>query len=370
MYAKPQPQKVLSPEPRLYAGQPKSHDDIIDLKPKWNDVWALILYWVNLGLTFGMAIRFGSYAIQALKRNADKDPNGGTDDLAALFTIPWILTGLGTGIGVSVVGVVVFIALLTTFPRQMIKGSFYISAGFYVLSGIGVLVTAGTGGIIFSLFAFLGAALTLLCLYFWRRRIPFSAILLQTVVDVLKQYPSVYGLQGLGFVVNVAYAVLIVFIMIGLGEAQQTKVLSTDSAKLYSLYAFFSFAWSSQIFRNIVHTTVAGLMATFYFLHSNLSRVPSPVWRSFSRSMTTSFGSIAFGSLIVAVIQTLRHMVQRGRREGESNIASVIFDCILGIVETLAEYFNYYAYIQVAIYGKPYIQAAKDTFQLDQEIWD
>lgn len=36
----------------------------------------------------------------------------------------------------------------------------------------------------------------------------------------------------------------------------------------------------------------------------------------------------------------------------------------MGIVEALAEYFNYYAYIQVAIYGKPYIQAAKDTFQL------
>lgn len=364
MYAKPQPQKVLSPQPRQYAGQTKSHDDIIDSKPKWNDVWALILYWVNLGLTVGLAVRFGSYAVQALRKTPETTPDKNTANLAALFTIPWVLTGLGTSIGVIIAGVVMFITLLITFPKQMIKGSFYISAGFHILSGIGILVTGGAAGLLFSFFAFLAAGLTLLCLYFWRSRIPFSAVLLQTVVDVLKQYPSVYGLQGLGFIVNMAYAALAVFMTIGVNEAQASNVLSNESANAYSLYIFFSFAWSAQLFRNIVHTSVAGLMATFYFLHSNVSRVPSPVWRSFSRSMTTSFGSIAFGSLIVAVIQTLRYLVRGGRREGESNIVSVIFDCLLGIVEALAEYFNYYAYIQVAIYGKPYIQAAKDTFQL------
>jgi plasma-membrane choline transporter len=364
MYTNTQTQKPSSPLAKHHLGQSKSHDDIIDLKPKWNDVWALILYWVNLGLTIGLAIRFGPYAIQALRKSPEGGGSKDVSDLTSLFTIPWILTGLCAGVSVSVAFIAAFITLLITFPRQMIKGSFYISAAFHALSAIGALVTLGSNGLIFCLIGFLAAGLTLLCLYFWKSRIPFSAVLLQTVVDVLKQYPSVYALQALGFLVNLAYTSLLAFMLLGISEAQASSGLSSESASVYSTYAFFSFAWSSQIFRNIVHTSVAGLMATFYFLHSNISRVPSPVWRSFSRSMTTSFGSIAFGSLIVAVIQTLRYLARRDRRRGETSIVAVIFDCLLGIVESLAEYFNYYAYIQVAIYGKPYIQAAKDTFQL------
>jgi len=37
---------------------------------------------------------------------------------------------------------------------------------------------------------------------------------------------------------------------------------------------------------------------------------------------------------------------------------------LAGIIEGLVEYFNHYAYTQVAIYGKDYISAAKDTWRL------
>jgi len=38
--------------------------------------------------------------------------------------------------------------------------------------------------------------------------------------------------------------------------------------------------------------------------------------------------------------------------------------CFIGCIEQLVEYFNRYAYIEIALYGKPYIQAAKDTYRL------
>jgi hypothetical protein len=46
------------------------------------------------------------------------------------------------------------------------------------------------------------------------------------------------------------------------------------------------------------------------------------------------------------------------------SLAGAVVDCILGLLQSLVEYFNYFAYTQIAIYGKPYIQAAKDTWNL------
>lgn len=38
--------------------------------------------------------------------------------------------------------------------------------------------------------------------------------------------------------------------------------------------------------------------------------------------------------------------------------------CCIGIISNLVSYFNRYAYIEIALYGKPYIGAAKDTWRL------
>jgi len=84
--------------------------------------------------------------------------------------------------------------------------------------------------------------------------------------------------------------------------------------------------------------------------------------------MTTSLGSIAFGSLIVAIIKTLRTILRAAMNRGSRNwivlILSWIALCFLGCLDRLAEYFNHYAFCQVAIYGKTYIQAAKATWDL------
>jgi len=37
---------------------------------------------------------------------------------------------------------------------------------------------------------------------------------------------------------------------------------------------------------------------------------------------------------------------------------------VTGVIEGLVAYFNRYVYIQIALYGKPYIRAAKDTWRL------
>ena len=100
-----------------------------------------------------------------------------------------------------------------------------------------------------------------------------------------------------------------------------------------------------------------------------------PALGSFKRAMTTSFGSICFGSLIVSLIETFRQVInllRQGVVTGQNfgNFTQIIFwilDAIIGFLQWMAQYFNHYAYSFIALYGKPYLRAAKETWYMIRE---
>ena len=79
---------------------------------------------------------------------------------------------------------------------------------------------------------------------------------------------------------------------------------------------------------------------------------------------TTSFGSICFGSLIVALIQALRQLANQARQNGDAGALACVAECILGCIQGIVEYFNKWAYIYVGLYGYSYIEAGKNVFTL------
>jgi len=128
-----------------------------------------------------------------------------------------------------------------------------------------------------------------------------------------------------------------------------------------ALYLIFSFYWVSEVFKNIVHVSVSGVVATVYFMADMMPE--NPTLGAFKRSITSSFGSICLGSLIVAALKTLRTLIRMMRSEN-NNILLFCADCLLGCIDSLVQYFNHYAFCQVAIYGKTFVEAAKSTWDL------
>ena len=49
---------------------------------------------------------------------------------------------------------------------------------------------------------------------------------------------------------------------------------------------------------------------------------------------------------------------------GENEIVQCIVMCLINCLDSLVEYFNKYAFTQVALYGKTYLKAAGDAWQL------
>jgi len=68
------------------------------------------------------------------------------------------------------------------------------------------------------------------------------------------------------------------------------------------VFAVFSFYWTSQFIVNWSLVTIAGIFGSFYYDPSS----KNVAWGSFKRASTTSMGSIAFGSLIIAILDLIR----------------------------------------------------------------
>ena len=93
-----------------------------------------------------------------------------------------------------------------------------------------------------------------------------------------------------------------------------------------------------------------------YFQQGNSQNIYSSLFYifyldSFFRAITTSFGSICLGSLIVAIVQAARHMLHR-LRATDDGLLYCLAECCLRCIEAIIEYFNEWAFIYVAIYGR------------------
>lgn len=117
--------------------------------------------------------------------------------------------------------------------------------------------------------------------------------------------------------------------------------------------------------QNVVHVTVSGVFGSWYFMNGCVPRAPT--LGALRRALTTSFGSICLGSLLVAIVQLVRELIEGARRQQGSLLGALLLCCVscaVGCVEWLIERFNAFAFVQVAVYGRGFVEAAKATVQL------
>ena len=206
--------------------------------------------------------------------------------------------------------------------------------------------------------------------------------MLQTTIDVSKKFGHVYLVSLIGGLLAVAfgawYSVTLVAVYVkyepgnastGRNPSCANGNGSCSSAKVIGLVAFITFAmyWISEWLKNTIHVTISGVYGSWYFLGNNF---PKGATRgSLRRALTYSFGSISLGSLIVAIINFIRQLVsaaQRSAGQDGNMVGYVIFcvlQCIIGLIDWAVQFLNRYAFSHIALYGKSYIAAAKDTWK-------
>ena len=169
----------------------------------------------------------------------------------------------------------------------------------------------------------------------------FSAHLLGTVASLIRAYPgTIYVAVG-------AAGVLLAWTLIWVAAVSYTSQFASQATVLALL--LLSFVWVTQLLRAIINATVAGTVASWYFLSPNVPRDPTS--RALRRALTTSFGSLCLGSLVAASLKTMRMAAKSvsSRVTGDGWVSHVrhLALCCLGFLDVLTRFFNELAYTQV-----------------------
>ncbi|XP_066508594.1 choline transporter-like protein 5-A isoform X2 [Hoplias malabaricus] len=133
----------------------------------------------------------------------------------------------------------------------------------------------------------------------------------------------------------------------------------------------FVFLWLVNFTIALEQCTIAGAFASYYWAKRKPADIPPcPVFSSFSRAIRYHTGSLAFGSLILAVVQLIRIVLEYldHKLKGAHNVLARFLLCCLKCcfwcLERFIRFMNRNAYIMIAIYGKNFCTSAREAFFL------
>jgi hypothetical protein len=308
-------------------------------------------------------------AVYIRKWRDDQQGSSDTSSSASFDTSNQLLSLIAVAGTVGMICGAFWLCLLGLCPAGMIKLGFFLNFLQLVACVVFFIWTSQVAGaVIFIIFALL----SLLSYYCLRHRIPFSAALIGHSLSALRKYWGSIIAAIFMAVVSVAWAVFWVFSASSIINSidPQTDSSSQESSKdgLYGFIWFLllvSLYWVIGTFHAIGLVTIAGSVGTWWYLPESNGCVSLSSW---GRACTTSLGSLAFGSMLVALLQAARAMLESARREerrgGCAAFLMCLAACCLQCIENLIRYFNSYAYVEIALYGYDYITAAKRAWSL------
>ncbi|XP_021802078.1 CTL-like protein DDB_G0274487 [Prunus avium] len=184
------------------------------------------------------------------------------------------------------------------------------------------------------------------------QRIGFCSKILIKSLEPVSKFPDLnqptYWMLGVGF------------LWMSLWNLAVIGALNFYLTPLMIVLLGLSLAWTAEVMRNVANITVSRVISLYY-----LRGMQSNTKFCFQRALSKSLGSACFASLFVPSIEALR-IVARALNllEGEDEFMFSCAHCCLRVMESIFRYGNGWAFVQIAAYGKGFVKASQDTWEL------
>jgi len=145
---------------------------------------------------------------------------------------------------------------------------------------------------------------------------------------------------------------------------------STNLVLYLNLYNLFGFFWGVWFVSGLAQMILAGVFATWYWTFHKRHVPFFTLTRAIVRTMWYHMGTVAFGSLLIAICSFIRAMieyVERKLKRFDNPISKAMIcccKCFFWCLQKFLCFINRNAYIMCAIHGKNFCVSAKDAFQL------
>lgn len=253
-------------------------------------------------------------------------------------------------------------ALAFRFPVAYTYMALFVLFAYILATIILVCIYVGGAAVVTAIFGVLTLLIIIWTAFQLRRYKAFMAQLVHTCRDVASAQRGMFGAAALTIALQMLWASSWVIASITL-----LRAWGGGQAYGIQIHSIFTFYWVSELIRNIVHVTIAGSLGSWYF--ASAAHAPrNPTLSAFRRATTYSFGSIALGSLIIAILQTLRRIFRMLQASNSRNfwvlLLSILARILLYFIEALLRFFNRYCLVICALFGTSYWQSMKQTVAL------
>ncbi|RUS24264.1 plasma-membrane choline transporter-domain-containing protein, partial [Jimgerdemannia flammicorona] len=255
-----------------------------------------------------------------------------------VLTSLWVLL-------VAIITSILWLSIVFRFAGLLIRFSVYSSLFWLtIIAGLNFAVAEIPGGTI--LLAYVGLKMLWYC-FVWRQ-IRFAVVTLKASLRALRDYQ--FGPFFIAALVLVWMGAWCVVFGGAWYQVYKPGYLGDQLVPGMGVILVLMFFWTFETWKNVLAVTISDVVSHWYFLsatHSPFQLVAKhPTSLALFWSATTSFGSICFGSLIVASLKTAHYFYKRGKNSSNPWIkAFVLF--IFHWIEWILITFNMYAFVQV-----------------------
>lgn len=236
--------------------------------------------------------------------------------------------------------------------------------------------TNATTNLIYAIVATIVTIIIALILFGLRKNIQLVAQLFEESGKAIQAMPLLLFQPFVTFIVIVVTAAVWLYFFIWIESAGfpvvkhgTTRIHYVKSsmilvARWYNIIAGF---WIIQFIIGCQHMVIAGAVATWFFTR-NKSQLDYPICTSLSHMVKYHLGTIAFGSLILAIIQTIRVVfkaIKSTIKDFKFTSTECMYECCSGCLTCLEKvlvFLTRNAYIEVAIYGDNLWTSGKRAF--------
>lgn len=237
-------------------------------------------------------------------------------------------------------------------------------------------------------FAIIGIVLTVLYLCFlcvMRSRIMLALGIIKEAARALAAMPVLVFMpiiQSLGIVIFLVPWTIYCLYLASSGNVEvesetvngnevQYKVITYNMNIRYAfLYLLFCWFWASQLIVAFGELVSALSISCWYFTRDKKSEGNTTVIWSFKTALFKHFGTVAYGSLVIAIIKTIRAVIaylqKKAKKSGNKLLQYILcmIQCCMWCLEKCMKFLNKNAYIQTAIHGYSFCKAARSAFFL------
>lgn len=148
------------------------------------------------------------------------------------------------------------------------------------------------------------------------------------------------------------------------------EVKHTAMVKWFIAYNIFGFLWLIFFISGFSDMVLACTFATWYWTFKKKDVPFFTLTKSICQTSFYHLGTIAFGSLILAICRLIRlilEYIDRKLKKYDSSVTRAILccmKCFFWLLESFLRFLSQNAYIMCAIHGKNFCSSAKDAFNL------